>query len=648
MNAAIIDAREQYEAHGWRVVPIHEGKGPKATGWNLPDRQWLPSEWANAIGLGLLHAESGTMAFDVDDLAGSIKWFAERGLDLPTMLGKGVGIARGDPNRTKRIYAAPAFMLPPSVKVPCPDDGHGLFELRCASANGRSVQDLLPPSLHPTGSRYQWEGDWKAASALPETLLTVWQSLRAPVPLPLENTITSTASTDATWTEITEALEHINPDCSRQDWITVGMGLHAHGAQCNQIDQAFTVWNTWSAMGAKYPGPRAMAQQWHSFRDDKVTTVTMGSVFKLARDAGWTRPQVDASGLFSATTWDSSKSRDDEPRYKLLGSADLAAMPALAWRIRGVLPAKGLAAIFGPSGCGKSFLGFDMAAAIADGCRWFNCRVEAAPVVYAALEGEAGFKLRAQAWEAYQGRKLPAGLQMVLQAFKLTEPHDVRDLAAVVPAGAVVFLDTLNRAAPTADENSSRDMGEILEAAKRLQTMTGGLVVLIHHTGKDATKGLRGHSSLFAALDAAVEVSRTGDRREWMVAKSKDGQDGDAHPFKLQVETLGLDDYGDLMTSCVVVPDAVARAVRAVKLPQGGNQKLVFDALRPMFNDGTTGKPGAPPLRPCIELEAAIAKAAGHLTCEASRRSTRAREAITGLVAREVMGSNEGWLWLSG
>ena len=39
-----------------------------------------------------------------------------------------------------------------------------------------------------------------------------------------------------------------------------------------------------------------------------------------------------------------------------------------------------------------------------------------APVVYAALEGEAGFKLRAQAWEAYQGRKLPAGLQMVLQA----------------------------------------------------------------------------------------------------------------------------------------------------------------------------------------------------------------------------------------
>ena len=74
----------------------------------------------------------------------------------------------------------------------------------------------------------------------------------------------------------------------------------------------------------------------------------------------------------------------------------------------------------------------------------------------------------------------------------------------MVPPGAVVFLDTLNRAAPTADENSSKDMGEILSAAKLLQSLINGLVVLVHHTGKDATKGLRGHSSLFAALDAAV------------------------------------------------------------------------------------------------------------------------------------------------
>ena len=337
----------------------------------------------------------------------------------------------------------------------------------------------------------------------------------------------------------------------------------------------------------------------------------------------------------------------NEPRYKLLGGNELRNLPPLAWRVRGVLPAVGLAALYGPSASGKSFLAFDMAAAIAEGQDWFGCRVETAPVVYAALEGEAGFKLRAQAWEASRGRPLPDGLLMMLQTFKLIEAQDVIDLAAVVPPGAVVFVDTLNRAAPTSDENSSRDMGEILEAAKRLQAVTGCLVVLIHHTGKDSTRGLRGHSSLFAAMDAAIEVSRDGDRREWKVAKSKDGQDGMAHPFRLQVESLGVEETGEAITSCVVLCDTAAQDVRTVKLPQGGNQRVILDALRPMFSAGEIGKPGAPPFHPCIELEAAISAGAARLTCATDRRATRTREAITGLVARGVMGCSDGWLWLA-
>ena len=349
------------------------------------------------------------------------------------------------------------------------------------------------------------------------------------------------------------------------------------------------------------------------------------------------------AGLLEAAT----EPPKPEPRYKLLGADELRNLPPLAWRVRGVLPAVGLAALYGPSASGKSFLAFDMAAAIAEGSHWFDCRVEAAPVVYAALEGEAGFKLRAQAWETSRGRALPDGLRMMLQPFKLTDGQDVLDLAAVVPAGAVVVVDTLNRAAPTADENSSRDMGEILEAAKTLQTLTRGLVVLVHHTGKNAAAGLRGHSSLFAAMDAAIEVSREGDRREWKVAKSKDGIDGEACPFKLAVEVLGTEPTGEAITSCVVVRDTAAQDVRAVKLPQGGNQRVILDVLRPMFKDGQTGKPGAPPLRPCIELEAAVSAGAAKLTCQTDRRSTRTREAITGLVARGVLGCNEGWLWLA-
>ncbi len=246
------------------------------------------------------------------------------------------------------------------------------------------------------------------------------------------------------------------------------------------------------------------------------------------------------------------------PRYKLLTGDDLAALPPLKWLVRGVLPADGLAALYGPSGSGKSFLALDLFAAVAEGRRWFDCRVEARPVVYVALEGEAGFKVRVQAWEQQHGRKLPDGMRVVLQPFKLTEGQDVAELAAAIVQaggeGAVVVLDTLNRAAPTSDENSSRDMGVILEGAKALQRLVGGLVVLVHHSGKDLTKGMRGHSSMFAALDASIEVSREGERRAWTVAKSKDGQDGVTRPFALEVVELGADEYGDPITSCVAVP----------------------------------------------------------------------------------------------
>lgn len=337
-----------------------------------------------------------------------------------------------------------------------------------------------------------------------------------------------------------------------------------------------------------------------------------------------------------------------QPRYRLLSSADLRDLPPLTWRVRGVLPAEGLAALYGPSASGKSFLAFDMAAAIAEGRDWFGHRTQRAPVVYVALEGEAGFRQRVAAWELAHDRDLPAGLHLVLQPFKLTEPGDVADLAAVVPAGAVLILDTLNRAAPLADENASRDMGEILEAAKRMQAMTAGLVVLVHHTGKDTTRGLRGHSSLFAAMDAAVEVSRDGDRRDWKLAKAKDGDDGRAHTFRLAVQELGADADGEPITSCTVEPDTAAQDVRAVKLPQGGNQRVVLDALRPLFQkNGRDGIEGAPPLRLCLELEAAIAAGAAALAVAPDRKTERARQAITGLIARGVLVCRDGWVWQS-
>jgi hypothetical protein len=260
-------------------------------------------------------------------------------------------------------------------------------------------------------------------------------------------------------------------------------------------------------------------------------------------------------------------------RFQLLTPADLAKRPPARWRVRGVLPLEGIAATFGPSGSGKSFLVLDLLASVASGAEWFGCRTKAAPVLYVALEGEAGIAQRVQAYQVKHGR-LAAGFRFLLQGLDIRNATDRADLVTAVQAagwsGGVLCLDTLNRAAPGMDENDSKSMGEVIAAAKAIQAAVGGVVLLVHHTGKDAAKGMRGHSSLHAALDAAIEVTRTDDRREWKIAKSKDGEDGEAHPFRLDVVQIGEDeDDGEPVTSCIVVPEkSVDDAMRRVKLPK--------------------------------------------------------------------------------
>lgn len=367
-------------------------------------------------------------------------------------------------------------------------------------------------------------------------------------------------------------------------------------------------------------------------------------------------PNFDANDYAAAHGLDAlaellKHERTPPQRFRLLSPAELASRPAVRWLARGVLPLEGIAAIYGPPGCGKSFLALDLLAAIAAGRAWFACRTKAAPVLYIGLEGEAGI---AQRVRAHQDRHGTADrMRFLLAPLDLRQHQDRADIVqaarAAGLAGGVLCIDTLAASAPGMDENTSADMGEVIAGLKALQAELGGLVLAVHHTGKDATKGLRGHSSLLGALDAAIEVTRTDDRREWRTAKSKDGSDGDAHPFRLEVVELEADEDGEPATSCVVAPEErTADAVRRVALPGGGNMRLAFDAIAAVLKDARAyGMASAPPGRPCIELEAATTAAAGALPCEPKRRRERAQAAITGLVSRGNLGHAEGWIWLS-
>ncbi len=422
-------------------------------------------------------------------------------------------------------------------------------------------------------------------------------------------------------------LATIGADCDYEDWRNIVWAVAATGWAC-----AEDIAHDWSMTCPEKFDKGGFQTLWRSFKPDGG--ISFGTLVHMAKEAGWKPPEAP----------------QEERRFKLLKSSHLALLPPLQWVIKGVLPAQGIAAIYGPSGSGKSFLVLDMLAAVARGADWFGRRVIEAPVIYGALEGTAGIKQRVQAWEQKNGQTLPDNFRIMLNPLALGSENDIYALAdEIILQGmghGIVVIDTLNQAAPEANENASEDMGPLIRNAKLLQALINGLVVLVHHTGKDATRGLRGHSSLLAALDAAIEISRDKDVRQWQVAKSKDGLDGAACGFKLEPVSLGLDSDGDEITSCVVARSLVTIA-NTKSEPQGKNQKAALRIIHGLIKQSTErGQATASADTQCISEMHAVSTVAGVLLLEDPKRKTeRAKEAIAALVCSGHLNSLEGWIW---
>lgn len=244
----------------------------------------------------------------------------------------------------------------------------------------------------------------------------------------------------------------------------------------------------------------------------------------------------------------------EKPKFTRLNREQILDLPDMDWVVKGVLPSRGISSITGQSTAGKSFLAFDMACHIGYGDPWFGRKVKPRKVVYVCLEGEAGFKHRVEAWEMHHGRPIPPGLDMIKDAFRIMDPDHVEALADEIPEGAVVIVDTLNRSAPDAEENTSKDMGRIISGCAELERRTKGPIILVSHEGKESSKGIRGHSSLFAALDGVLTVKHNGDAREWTISKCKDGMSGVTYSCELRTVEIRKDADGDAITSCVIVP----------------------------------------------------------------------------------------------
>lgn len=296
---------DNYLKVGWSLVPIPPStKGPRTAGWNKKENALKSgSALPPGFGVGLMHAYSGTMALDVDAWAPATALLAENGIDLEALYNApdAVTIESGNPGHGKLLYAMPFGMTLPSKKITYNESGLNkvAFELRCASLNGLTLQDVLPPSMHiSTGRQYTWggKGNWTRLPTCPIEILTLWESL-----LKSDNarSIKSHSGINTSWDEIKSALFAISPDCPRDTWVTIGMSLHSAGTEMNQLDYAQSLWDEWSAQSAlKYKGQNDIAACWRSFKADDG--ITIGSLFHHARQAGWARPVADASIMFNA------------------------------------------------------------------------------------------------------------------------------------------------------------------------------------------------------------------------------------------------------------------------------------------------------------------------------------------------------------
>lgn len=255
-----------------------------------------------------------------------------------------------------------------------------------------------------------------------------------------------------------------------------------------------------------------------------------------------------------------------------------------------------LAEIFGDSNTGKSTLALDMALRIASGAPWRGRRTAKGIVFYLALESAAGARRRVAAhckrFDTALGQLLFADVSVAVQ---LLEQHDVNALVAAIRAAeseagekcVLVVVDTLARAIAPGDESKTMDMGAFVRSCDMLRTGTGSAVLVVHHSGKDPTKGARGSGSLRAAVDTEIEVTGQANPRQAKVTKQRDLPSGDVFAFDLEPVDIGIDDEtGEAITACVVahrddVPHAaivpkgkaVASILRALRAQQDAHSK---------------------------------------------------------------------------
>ena len=351
---------------------------------------------------------------------------------------------------------------------------------------------------------------------------------------------------------VTEALAFVAPALealrSARDG-EINVRLNAAAVQMAHFGPEF-----WSREAAERQLYDALGQTDYDGRTWKATD-TVASGWR-AGEGDWraTLRQEPAAALEQATEM-AEPDAVEALLAEMLDPEQLELLPPPRPLIDGVMSLDSEVWLIGPPGSKKSFVALDMARAVSTGQPWQGRATHQGLVVVIAAEGASGIGKRIKATKKRYGS---FGRVKVLP-----RPVQAKDVAAwgvLVKACArlepvMVIIDTQHRVTVGLEENSATDMGYYIAAVGAVRRATGAGIITLHHTGRRGGDA-RGSSALDGAQDTELTIVPGDDklRATLKVTKQKDLEEGEPIDLRFAVETVGVDERGQDVTSLAVLP----------------------------------------------------------------------------------------------
>ena len=177
---------------------------------------------------------------------------------------------------------------------------------------------VAPPSMHESGRKYRVL-DETYRLGIPHAPSWLLALLMADAPRkekPADYAATSGAVPEWGIDEVRAMLSVLDASMGYQEWIEIGMALHAGGFP-------LSVWDDWSRSGRQYK-PNCCVVHWRSFKPGQG--ISMGTLVDKARSRGWKPPgptnadrePVDVSGIMpfvekARARWESARAAGADP-----------------------------------------------------------------------------------------------------------------------------------------------------------------------------------------------------------------------------------------------------------------------------------------------------------------------------------------------